>query len=381
MLIAVLSDLHFGFGDGELWDDSFEAVEEAIEKSREADIILIAGDLFDTRVPTPETLVRAMQLFIKPIKNKNSVKIVEGINKDISEIQPITKSGTPVIAINGNHDRRTKGFINPVQALEKAGFLIHLHCNGIILEKEEERVCIHGMSAVPDQYFESVMKQWAPEPVKGCKNILMLHHLLSPFTFSTQKIEIIPKGFDLYICGDLHEQKKSYYSEAPFLIPGSAIPTQINRESVNPKGFWVFDSAGGTTRFVELEKNRRVYYIEKDFQNTEEIESEIKNVLGENHGKKPILRINIQNRKEFPLNEIKNKYQANAIISFRKEADETKEAKTMEQQRLSVKEMGRNILLRNLKEAELDEKIFEDIFELLLENNPDKALELLRRQK
>ncbi|NIQ17993.1 MAG: hypothetical protein GTN43_04250, partial [Candidatus Aenigmarchaeota archaeon] len=85
---------------------------------------------------------------IKPLLVKNDVKLVKGIEKDISKISEIALMGIPIVAIHGTHERRTKGLLNPVEALEKAGFLIYLHCNGVIFKKGSERVAVHGMSGV-----------------------------------------------------------------------------------------------------------------------------------------------------------------------------------------------------------------------------------------
>ena len=54
------------------------------------------------------------------------------------------------------------------------------------------------------------------------------------------------------------------------------------------------------------------------------------------------------------------------------------EVKTLEEHRLSVQELGRKLLIENLKEMKLDPKLFENVFELLSEDKIDKALKLLR---
>jgi DNA repair exonuclease SbcCD nuclease subunit len=51
MKVAVLSDFHFGFSYSlETENDSFENAEEAMEKALDCDLILIAGDIFDSRI-------------------------------------------------------------------------------------------------------------------------------------------------------------------------------------------------------------------------------------------------------------------------------------------------------------------------------------------
>ena len=80
MKIAILSDFHFGFGAGtEREEDPYEAVREAIEKSKSCDLILLGGDVFDTRNPNAEILTRAMEILIKPLLSKSETKLNKGV--------------------------------------------------------------------------------------------------------------------------------------------------------------------------------------------------------------------------------------------------------------------------------------------------------------
>jgi len=59
MNIGIFSDCHCGYKyREERGDDSFIALDEAIDKTSDCDLILIAGDLFDTRVPKPEIFAK-----------------------------------------------------------------------------------------------------------------------------------------------------------------------------------------------------------------------------------------------------------------------------------------------------------------------------------
>ena len=129
MKISIISDMHLGYAYGtERENDSFLAAEEAIEASADCDAILVGGDIFDTRTPTTETLIRSMQLFMKTNFWEGGAKVVEGVGgKSLSDFSPLNTSGVPIIAIHGTHERRSKGLMNPVEGLEKAGFVIYLH--------------------------------------------------------------------------------------------------------------------------------------------------------------------------------------------------------------------------------------------------------------
>jgi len=317
-----------------------------------------------------------MEILIKPKIRSNQVKILQGHNKEIDKLSPLTLSGVPVIAIHGTHERRTKEMLNPVEALEKAGFLLYIHCNGIVLEKNREKVCVQGMGGVPDHYAENVLREWDPKPVKGCKNILMLHQSITGFVNAqhTLDVETLPKGFDLYICGHLHGSRA--LNEPPLVFPGSLIPTQLNKESMEPNGVWFYDTEKGAVKFTRLENQRQFYYFE--CSGKEDSEKAINDVLKENHAAKPIVRIKLAGKNDF-TKELESKYSENAILSFKTQLEkEGLEVKSIEEQRLSVQELGQKLLRENLQRAGLDPKIFESVFELLLDKKHEEAIRLLR---
>ena len=375
MKISVISDTHLGFGYGtELFDDPFENLEEALEKSKHTDLILMPGDIFDTRTPGTETLVRTISMLQKlEIKG---VKIIQGINKNIEDI-----SHASIVAIHGTHERRIKGLLNPVEALEKLGFLIYLHCNGVVVEKDGEKVCIQGMSGVPEQFAEAVLKEWNPRPKEGCFNILMLHQSVSPFVYGENiGIDNIPKGFDLYVLGHMHEKRFMRRNDSLILIPGSLVTTQITKESVQPRGLWVFDTEKREAEFIELEKQRKIYYETLENPSSQDIENKIKSILSQNHKKKPLIRLKVTGGSKIDFKTIEDTFKTEAVLSFKREFEmEDQERKTLHEHVLSVQELGSKILRDNLKNNDLDPKVFEEVFELFLENKIDDVEELLRK--
>jgi len=382
MKIAILSDFHFGFGAGtEREEDPYEAVREAIEKAIDSDLIILGGDIFDNRNPNTETLTRAMELLINPLLKISGTRLVKGIGKNTEKISKIALMGIPIVAIHGTHERRTKGLLNPVEAMEKAGFLIYLHCNSAVFEKNGEKVAVHGMSGVPDQYAESVLKNWNPKPVEGCFNIFILHQSITEFLYTQHTIDIekLPKGFDLYVNGHIHEPRKSEYSGKPLLMTGSLIPTQLKEESTKPKGFWTIETKTQEIRWIPLDNQRKVYY--KTFENPdmETIEKELKKVLEVKHEKKPIVRMKLKGKFSNTLvSEMESKFGDKVLLSFRKEAQKDElPTKTLEEHKLSVEEMGRKFLLENLERSRLDPKIFENLFELLVEGKTEEGMKIL----
>jgi DNA repair exonuclease SbcCD nuclease subunit len=389
MKISVISDSHLGHDLGrETGNDSFEMFKQVLSRSMDSDLILMTGDLFDSRSPGSEIFARAMEILIEPILKKNSTQIVKGIGKNLNELSPIHNAGIPIVAIHGTHERRVKGLINPVQVLEKAGFLIHLHCNSIVIEKGQEKVCIHGMSGVPDQYSESVLSRWNPKPLENCFNILMLHQSIKPFMYAKHlmNIEKLPPSFNLYICGHIHESVKSSYSGSPLIVPGSLITTQITKESVRPKGFWQLETKNPkeSLMFMELENQRRVFYREIDDEPTRErIEGIANSILSKGFSKKPIIRIKIHPKNnELDLNAISGRFSDRAILSFSKTYSDQESPGTagIEEHSLSVEELGREFLKKNAESSGIEPGIFETIFEQLQEGKMDEALGFLKNK-
>lgn len=374
MKILILPDLHFGFGQGtEKENDSFEYAKQALKE--DADIILLVGDIFDSRTPSTDIFVKALRMFLEPHLRLDKIENFKGVVKNLDHLSPLVKKGIPVIAIHGTHERRVKGLLNPIQALEKAGILIHLHANGIVLEKDE-KICIQGLSGVPDQYAQTILQEWNPRPEKKCFNIFMLHQSVKGFTMaqSLLPLESLPKGFDLYILGHIHAPQKTEYDEKPFIVTGAAIPTQMKKEYIKPAGYWIVDTKDPDPRFVEFENQRKAYILE--IQNKENAMKEMETIVSESHSKKPIVKIvsKLDLRKEVGI-----KFGDRAILYFQKDSEDIKPVtKTLEEHKMSVQELGKKLLAENLEKAGLNEKVFSDVFELFFEKETEKAIKTLR---
>ncbi|MBL7160575.1 MAG: DNA repair exonuclease [Candidatus Aenigmarchaeota archaeon] len=367
MKLILFSDTHLGFGLGtEREQDPFLTFEEGIEKATHADALILAGDLFDTRTPTPETFSRSMESLLK-LSQENPPVEVSGISK---EIKPL--AGIPVIALHGNHERRVRGLVNPVEALEKGGFMFHLHCNGILLKTGGEQVAIQGMSAVPDKYASQALKEWAPSPVPGAYNILLIHQTIEGFIRAPGGLpkQSLPEGFDLYICGDIHESRQSEAHGSPLLFPGSSIATQITKDSQKPRLYWEINTTTSQLNSIPFKRQRTIHY--KEFKSEEEARTFLKSLPREGE-LKPIVKLQSPLHQE----EVQSLAGSQALLHLSKE---TPQAPTRQEQALSVQESGRKLLENNLKQFSLDPKTFETIFELLLEKKREEALKLLRKQ-
>jgi DNA repair exonuclease SbcCD nuclease subunit len=402
MKVAALSDFHFGFAyTPEFEDDSFENADEAMEKALKADLILILGDIFDSRVPKTQTWAKAMKVLVKPLLEENrGIKLVSS-TKEIKKVSTRTLEHLPVIAIHGTHERRGRGELNAVEVLENAGLLIHLHCQTVVFEKDGIKVAIHGMSGVPERFAKDLLKQWNPQPLKGCFNILLMHQSIEPYVYSRLEppsisVSDLPKGFDLIIDGHIHLHNQDNIDGTTLLFPGSTLVTQFEKaESKVEKGIYLIDlDEKIKIEFVPLEKNRKFFYEEVQLSDKvkEEIEKRIEEILKEKFAKAPIIRFRIYGKgieiSDQELRNLEKKFSGRAIIIFAKDfespevAEKAEFLRALREQKLSVEDMGMEILKKNLEELGFSSSFdFEHIFRMLSEGDVEKALKILLEEQ
>jgi DNA repair exonuclease SbcCD nuclease subunit len=405
MLISVLSDLHFGYGlNSKLENDSYQNAQEAIKKSLNSDLILITGDIFDSRIPKTETWANALKVLSKPVLTKNNnVKLIKTIDKNLNEISKRTLEGIPIIAIHGTHERRAKGQINAIQALEETGFLIYLHCNGIIFEKNNQKVAIQGMSGVPERYAKEILDKWDPKSIEDCYNILVLHQSIEPYVYSpldppSLNLTNLPKGFDLIIDGHIHSREKTKIGNTTLLIPGGTITTQLKKEEAEvSKGIYQIKIDKKTDiNFISLENSRKFFYEEIKIKSKSSFRDQIEEVLLEklkqDFKKIPIIKLKILGKDTGSigkdLKEIHKKYSEKAILHFSRELESEDITKKIEllrglrEKKLSIEEIGLKVLKENLKKLNFG-SVFdgENIFRLLSEGETEKAFSILSGQQ
>ncbi len=391
MLIGIFSDCHCGYKFGEeRGEDSFIALDEAIDKTLDCDLILIAGDMFDTRIPKPEVFAKVAKILGKAQDGKSNAKLLEIINKEHHDISPSAIRGIPIVAIHGTHERRSKYLINPIQSLEHAGLLIHLHCATAVFEIEGRKVAIHGMSGVPDRYAKDCFDQWNPKPVPGALNIMMLHNSIIPYIYSpleppSMKIEDLPKGFDLYVLGHMHWHEIKILNTGKLLLTGSTTPTAARKiEAEQKKCIFKFDD---DIRQVPLEFQRKIFLEEYEFGPN--IKGVVENFLETLSltKPKPVVNIKIRNmiRRDSMLSnfsDIEDKFRNKAIININKDIavetlqEQLEMIKTLKSEKLSPEEHGLRILQEKLKQLNCGIKI-DEIFDYLVEGDINLIFNIL----
>ena len=391
MKIGIFSDCHCGYKYGEeRGEDSFIALNEAMDKTSDCDLILIAGDLFDTRIPKPEVFAKTARILSKAQHFPSRTRLVDIINKDKQELSPLSLRGIPIVMIHGTHEKRSKYTINPIQSLEHSGLIIHLDCATAVFDIDGERIAIHGMSGVSDRYAMDRLKEWDPKPVTNAKNIFMIHQSIDPFIYSpleppSIKMEDLPKGFDLYVLGHMHWNELRDLHGGKLLLCGSTTPTSLHkREAEQPKFIFKYD---GSLQRVQLEKQRKIFW--KEFEFEPNILDNVKNYIQtlSISKPKPIINIKIKGlvKKDTFLpkfSEIEEKFSEKAIININKNLEtegfqeQVEKLRDLREHRLSPVEHGLKMLQENLKQVNCNLKV-DDIFEYLVEGNTDLIFNLL----
>lgn len=410
MRIAAIADPHLGTKWGTPREqDSFVQFQEAIERSLElgAKLIVLLGDIFDTRIPRQEVWAKAMRVLSIPLaRGSNEVRLSRAIDKNLEEISPVALRGTPVIALHGNHERRTRGLTNPVEALEAAGLLIHLHHNALVFETPEGRLAIHGMSNVPEQHAKKVFAAWNPKPVDGAFNILALHQSIGQFVYSSEELPTLdipdlPPGFDLYLCGHVHYRTEAAVHGRPLLFPGGTERTQLLQvEAETPKGFYMVEFGEGVRfKFIELSSPRDFYYREMRLEGASipQINRAVRAAVEEllkrprkNPGKLPLIRIRLvgtlakeSSRSDLDERAISEEFSDRALVVISKGdlvapglEEKIHLLREMRERRMSIDETAMALLEDNLREAGYVPMFdVRSLYGLLAEGREEEALQ------
>ena len=381
MILGIVSDTHLGHP--RFYDDSFRQFDEAFRGACDSsDIVVLPGDIFDTKLPKFEVIAKAMHCFEYGKKKRWQV------NSDTGE--------GPVVAIHGTHDRRSKEAINPVQLLEKSGFITNLHDRTIVFEKDGERVAITGFGGVPEEFAESAMEAFNPKPVPGAYNVLVFHQTVLdviPIATSGLNLKKMPQGFDLYLCGHIHKRITLKKDGKFLLIPGSTVLTQLKREETEKKAYVLFDTKTGEPKFVEI--NSRPFFFQ-ELQLTDAdysmVASGCKKFIGsvlEKGLDMPIIKIQIKGNvkpglkgENIDLSPIYEEYENQAYLEIDNalSSEDLKEKMEMfrklYEEKKSVREIGIEILKKRLADAGQDTAGIDRLFETLGDSkNIDRYLE------
>ena len=281
---AHLADIHLGANRHPILETmETEKFNQAMNKCIEekVDFILICGDLFHIGIPDMSVL-------------KNCV----------TKLKEVYDQGIPVYVIFGSHDYSPNAD-SIVNILESAGLITNVSKgrdigNGKLglefLKDQKTGAKLVGINArkggVDKVYYEKLDLE-SLEKEKGFK-IFCVHSGLSEFkpahmaSMDTLPISYLPKGFDYYAGGHIHERiEEQLPGYARIVFPGpifSGYPRDLERTAKGEiRGFYIvsFKEQIEALEFIELFGPEKLKYIEIDVsgKNSTKANSEIEDQL------------------------------------------------------------------------------------------------------
>lgn len=270
MKILHCSDIHLGkkpFGTREFsqkrYLDFFKAFDEMVDIgiSEGVELFIVAGDLFDKKELSPDTLERVEKSFQKLKNREIKVFLIEGNHDNI----------------NGNDEVNSwLGY------LEKKGFV---HRGKYTVNNKEynfEKIVVGDVNVYglgyPGFMIDEVLEKLALELDGSEKNIVVVHTALGgseylPGLAVSDSIRNLRDKVIYIAGGHLHSYQVYPKDEPYFFIPGSLEYWNVLNEKSNKKGGIIFDTQSKEYRFVEVTPRKR---MELDFEYQEDIKEEFK---------------------------------------------------------------------------------------------------------
>ncbi len=246
MKFAHIADAHLGAfsKNPSLRELNLQAFEMAMEKAMDEDVdfILLAGDLFHNPIPDMDVVKRSVEIMKK-----------------------VRDAGIRIYAIYGSHDF-SAGNTSLMDVLASTGIFtkavrMDARDDKIILREVEDEtgvsiVGISGLSSSAEvHYFEHLDMDYLrsiPSP-----KIFMFHTTieeLKPDYISYKNAvpkSLLPKGFDYYAGGHLHERIESSVDDSPLIYPGALFGATYNDlDILGQRGFYIVEDF--KPRFVEI---------------------------------------------------------------------------------------------------------------------------------
>ena len=406
MKIAITGDFHFGFNE----DAAEQAARVMQDASSNADALILAGDLFDSRVPRQETIFEAIKAFRQCQQAGGGSTRVFSIEGE--ERRPL-EGHFPLLAIYGTHERRTKGLVNVIQLLDSAGILVSCHARKILLEKPSEdgsavqRVVVQGLGGLPEEMAAKAIELMDFAPVKDAVNIFVFHQSLReliPQDEDCLSAAELPEGFDLYVDGHIHWRQELKEAGRHLLLAGSTVVTQMKPNETNPKGYYLYDTERRKATFVQV-PTRPFIYEEMAFdgaspkQVEEEVAAKLASILVKYPQEQPLVKLKLRGRlaqgfaaSQVDVHPMERAYAGRLNLSIDREIGSLALTERIEKLRKDAArtdektsfELGMCFLKRRLGELGVtNEELaadLEDVFELLSTGQVDAAVDLLAPQ-
>jgi DNA repair protein SbcD/Mre11 len=372
MKFAHIADCHIGsWRDPKLNNASTDAfirvVDVCLEKK--VDFIVIAGDLFNTSLPS-----------------------IDHLKKITKKLKLLKDNHVPVYLVAGSHDFSASGK-TMLDVLESAGLLINVVKGNIIDNKlnlrftldEKTGVKITGLlgkkGMLEKSYYESLNKEEL-EKEEGYK-IFIFHSLLSEFKpkdmekVDSSPLSLLPKNFNYYAGGHPHfvfQTKEKNYGTITY--PGPLFPNNFAElEKLKKGGFYIVEKDNVEWYPIQI-YNVFSIKVDADHKNPEQIEKNILDSIKDHEFNNTIVTIRVAGILESgKMSDIDFKsifqkiYDKSAYFILKNTLGlKTKEFEEIKVQANSVEEIEDKLIKEHLGQVSIsldEEKLTKDLINLL----------------
>ncbi|MEW5955635.1 MAG: metallophosphoesterase [Candidatus Micrarchaeota archaeon] len=397
MKIAFASDFHFGYSE-----DALAQAAEALRKAGEdADVVVLAGDLFDSRVPRQEVIHDAIRLLSEHKAKMQEKAAASGTRIRFLQDGEESLHDFPIIGIYGTHERRTKGLVNVIQILHSAGLILNVHAATAIVEKDGEKVAVQGMGGMPDEFVKRALDAMDFKPLAGAFNVFVFHQTLKeliPVAVECICAADLPKGFDLYVDGHIHWAQEFTEAGKHLVLPGSTVITQMKPKEMAPKGYYLYDTASKQLVFKPI-RTRPFVYEELSFKEAASADVEascrakLKEIAAAHAGKQPLVRLKLSgtlakgiSATALDLSGLEKEFEGQMQLFAEKEFEGAELKEKIEALRrargeqASLRDAGVSLLRERLEARNSPFAGDEELFSLLAEGEPEAVLKKLLKK-
>ncbi|HKZ49866.1 MAG TPA: hypothetical protein VJ110_02585, partial [Candidatus Nanoarchaeia archaeon] len=275
----------------------------------------------------------------------------------------------------------------------------------ILVEVGYEKIGLHGLSGVPEDYSRDALLSLKPEPFDNSHNVMLLHQNLAeliPVEGNYIKFSDLSEKFDIFLFGHFHWRYEDEHpkSKAPIIIPGSLVVTQLNqKEASREKGFFMIDLPHEKKlKKIDFKpiQTRPAHYILLDVKDRRPAEIQLnisealKKALQIKSDSKPMIKVKLKGTlaagfkpSDVNLSGIYGDCKDSAILDIDKSdlnsadsAEKTSLLKDLKEKKISIDHLGLELIKKNLTN-QIDSQKLEQIFYLLVEEELDKVEEIL----
>ena len=278
-LIAHIADVHLGYaqyGLSEREQDIYEVFEEAVELilRERAEILLIAGDLFDAPRPPIKALMKARSLLSK-----------------------LRDRGVEIYHVIGDHELpRRMGDLPPTAILD--GVSKHLGLRNV---EAGDGLVLTGLDRLrPSLKAEALgrLRKLAEEAGRSRRSILVAH---VPLRGAERAIGELPRGYGYYALGHEHERRIFSIDGSAAAYPGSMeilSIAEIEAWERGGSGFLLVDYSGSEPIIheVNLKSIRPQKLLTARIEDLDRVLEEAAR-WSEDQAKKPIIHFRIRGRR------------------------------------------------------------------------------------